>query len=314
MKVLFVSSGNFYLGITSVIKRQADSLSENGIEISHFFIKGKGLLGYMSNLRTLRSFMKREKPDVVHAHYSLSAYLSALAGAKPLIVSLMGSDVKRQWYKNIPFKIFYFLFRPQIIVKSDKMYRELRIRKASVIPNGVDLKQFCPMAKDMCRQKLGWDLQKFYVLFAANPSRKEKKYNLARQAFVNAGLPNAELVSLNDVFPEHVPVWMNAADIVILTSEKEGSPNVVKEAMACNKPVVSTDVGDVRFLLEGVKTSFISTHDPGVISRKLNEAADSILKGEISNGRDRIIMLSLDSETVAGRIIQIYNSLCEKGR
>lgn len=312
MKVLFVSSGNNYLGTTPVVKRQAESLSAKGVEIIHFSVKGKGSFGYLSNLSGLRSFIKKESPDIVHAHYSLSAYLSILAGAKPLVISLMGSDVRPGFKSSYLLKIFYFFFRPKIIVKSEKMYDHLGIKNAIILPNGVDIDHFIPRDKAECRQKLGWGSLKIHILFVANPARKEKNFILAEQAFQKIGLQDIEMHSLTDVVHEHVPIWMNAADVVILTSLNEGSPNVIKEAMACNKPVVSTNVGDVEWLLRDVPGTYITSFDPEDVSENLRKAIEFSMSGNPSEGRQRILNYKLDSLSVAEKIISLYNTLLGK--
>ena len=102
MKILFVSSGNSQNGISPIIKNQGESIVKAGIELEYFLIKGKGIKGYFKSIFTLRKHLKNNTYDIVHVHYSLSAIVASLAGAKPLIVSLMGSDVKsNSWFKWI---------------------------------------------------------------------------------------------------------------------------------------------------------------------------------------------------------------------
>jgi teichuronic acid biosynthesis glycosyltransferase TuaC len=312
MKVLFVSSGNFYLGITSVIQRQADSLKEKGVNVSPFHIKGKGIRGYLANVKYLRSVIKAEKPDVVHAHYSLSAYIAVLSGARPLVVSLMGSDVGKKNSKNIVVKWCHRLFWKKTIVKSEQMRLQLGLKDVLVVPNGVDLTLFFPMNQSECRQKLQWDQNKKYFLFAANPSRTEKNYALAEKAFQHLNSENAVLKSLSDVLPEDVPVWMNAADVVLLTSLKEGSPNVIKEAMACNKTVVATDVGDIQWLFGDEPGHYISNFDISEVCQNMENALKYSSETGLTNGRNRIIQLNLDAEKIADQIIEIYRNVIRK--
>lgn len=314
MKVLFVSSGNYYLGITSVIRRQAESLEACGIEIVHFYIRGKGLKGYLSNLKHLKKAIRSENPDIIHAHYSLSGYLASMAGARPLVVSLMGSDVKNNKAANFPLKIYASLFRAKIIVKSERMFKNLGLPSASVISNGVDLKLFRPVDKMECKRKLGWDLNFRHILFAANPSRTEKNYALAEKAFQQIQSDKLVLKTLTDVNPEDVPLWMNAADVILLTSLKEGSPNAVKEAMACNKPVVSTDVGDIRWLFGNVAGYFISASEVNSIAENILKALSFSEEKQFTEGRERILSLGLDTEVVSGKIIELYENLHVTGK
>lgn len=125
MRVLFIASGN-HGAVSPVVGNQAEALMSEGIEIEWYLLKGKGIKGYLKNVKPLRQYLKEHKYDAIHAHYSLTAFVASLAGAKPLVVSLMGSDVKAAgWYKFI-IRLFAWLFRwKAIIVKSNDMYLSL---------------------------------------------------------------------------------------------------------------------------------------------------------------------------------------------
>jgi len=145
-KVLFVSSGNSNNGF-SIIKNQAISLERNGIEVSYFRIKGKRFKGYLKGAYQLHKLLKNNNFDVVHAHYSLSAFAATLAGAKPLVVSLMGSDVKVKSSFKLLLKVSSIWFWKVTIVKSQDMKNDLGFEQAVVIPNGVDCDKFKPLGK-----------------------------------------------------------------------------------------------------------------------------------------------------------------------
>lgn len=306
MKVLFVSSGNS--GRPSIIvRRQAISLEKAGIELEYFSVQGKGIKGYIRNIKPLRKLLESKKYDLVHAHYSLSAYVASIAGAKPLIVSLMGSDVNSLNMSKFVIKLFKLLFSwKSVIVKSESLKMKTGFNCAVVIPNGVDLAEFNPINKLECKKKLNLNPQKVNILFAADPSRPEKNYSLAKNAFKIANRGDLVLHVLKGITPHEVNIWYNAADIVLLTSLWEGSPNVIKEAMACNTPVVTTRVGDVEWLFGNSPGHFISDHSIQELSDKLMEAVEYIRECQYSTGRQRILELQLDSDTVAERIIQIY--------
>ena len=157
MKILFVASANKG-AMTPVVINQAEALISEGVEVDFFPIRGKGFRGYLRNVRPLHRYLRTHHYDAIHAHYSLSAFAASLAGARPLVVSLMGSDVKAaRWYKFI-IRFFAFFFRwKAIIVKSNDMYRDLGIPRALIIPNGVNLERFHPMDQVECRQRLGWN-------------------------------------------------------------------------------------------------------------------------------------------------------------
>lgn len=304
MKVLFISSGNSPQGISPIIENQGESLKEQGINVEFYTIKGKGLIGYLKSIIPLKKYIKFNNFDIFHAHYSMSAFIASLAGAKPLVVSLMGSDVKSEKYFKYIIKLFNWFSWTQIIVKSEDMKQSLGIEQVAIIPNGVDLDKFKSLDQEMCKKKINWDLEKKQILFAANPSRYEKNFSLAVDAF-NLLNSTIELKVLKDVPNEQMPIYHNAADVVLLTSLWEGSPNVIKEAMACNRPIVATDVGDINWLIGEAIGGYLVDFNKKVIANKINEALE-VNKVDL---RERIIELRLDSVNVAGSLIDVYNSI-----
>lgn len=309
MKVLFVCSGNSVLGISPIIKNQAESLIKFSpdLTIDYFCIIGKGLKGYMENIKPLRKQIKDNRYDIIHAHYSFSAFCASLAGAKPLVVSLMGSDVKANVLFKLLIKLFTFFYAwKAVIVKSEDMKRSLGLKKAYVIPNGVDMNMFQPMHQQQCQAQLGWDSEKKHILFPANPKRYEKNYDLAAAAFRLLNDTSIQIHCFENIPHVQTPIWYNAADAVLLTSLWEGSPNAIKEAMACCRPIVCTKVGDVLSLLRNCKGSYISDFNPRDIA---NNIASALLFNGITNGDECLKELLLDAENVANKIFNIYNVL-----
>ena len=309
MKVLFVCSGN-RVGISPIIRNQVDSLLEKGIKVDFFQIKGKGIIGYLRNVGPLYAYMRVHKYDLIHAHYSLSAFVASLSGAKPLVVSLMGSDVKaKKWYKSI-IRLFAWVFSwSAIIMKSQDMYDESRIKRAIIIPNGIDLSRFVPLNRVECQRLLGWDCNKIHILFPANPARQEKNYSLAIAALECLQQSNWEIHVFVNVPNAKTPLWYNAANLVLMTSLWEGSPNAIKEAMACNTSVVATDVGDIKWLFGEEKGYYITDFTVENCVNQLKEALiHSTCQGK-TNGRQRIIDLELDSAIIADKIVSLYKEL-----
>lgn len=303
MKILFVSSGNKKNSISPIVKNQGLSLEKIGCELMYFTIQGKGVWGYLKNIPRLRKVLKTYSPDVVHAHYSLCGFVATLAGARSAVVSLMGSDVKSATsFKNI-IKVFSKWYWGTTVVKSQDMKESLGLSDVEVIPNGVNLDRFTPLDKVECQNKLAWNINRKHILFAASPSRPEKNFILAKKAFNTLPADEYDLHYLNKVPNELMPYYHNAADVVLLSSLWEGSPNVVKEAMACNRPVVSTDVGDVKRLFEETKGLYISEHDPEHLASQMKLASAD----KSSNGRERLQTLGLSSTAVAAQLVQIYN-------
>jgi glycosyltransferase involved in cell wall biosynthesis len=306
IKVLFISRGNSVTGISPITKNQGDSLTKYA-NLDYFSINGKGLKGYIKAIPKLRKVMRSNEYDVIHAHYSLSAFTASLSGAKPLVVSLMGSDVSSNAFYKFFIKFFNYFFWKRVIVKSDEMKSILGIKDVFVIPNGVDFDKFKPIDKSTALIKTGWDISRQHILFAANPNRPEKNYKIAKEAFDLLDNKDLELHFLENVSNNDMPYYFNAADVVLLTSLREGSPNVIKEAMACNIPIVSTNVGDVKKVLKDTKGCYIVKDHAIDISDKISKVLGFNKK---TTGRND--MQYLNSDSVAKKIMNIYNSVLNK--
>jgi teichuronic acid biosynthesis glycosyltransferase TuaC len=307
MKVLFVSSGNSANGISPIILNQGTSLQNQGVSVTYFTIKGKGIIGYLKAIPKLRKFIKENNFDIIHAHYSLSAFVATLSGAKPLVVSLMGSDVKAKKYFKFTIKLFNKFSWSKMIVKSEDMKLSLGIKEVEIIPNGVDFERFKPIDGKIALKETGWDNTKKHVLFAANPERYVKNFKLAKDAFDLLNRSDIDLHFLNEVPNVQLPFYFNAADVVLLTSLWEGSPNVIKEAMACNRPIVSTNVGDIETLLKCVDGCYLTYFSPTEIKQKLTLS----LEFSATNGHEKISSLQLDSVSIANKIVSVYKKCIE---
>lgn len=305
MKILFISSGRSG-DISPIVKNQGQSLVKKGVSVDYYTIEPGGVSGYFKSIPKLRRKVKKGSYDIVHAHYSFSAFATSLAGSFPLVVSLMGSDAYMSTFWRWCAHVFYNLRWDVTIVKTQQMKELLRMKNVYVIPNGVNLEKFTLMEKDKAREKIHYFSDKKLVVFIANPARPEKNYALAKQAVNVLNTPDVELMPVYDVQSDQIPYYLNAADVLLLTSNWEGSVNVIKEALACNLPIVSTDVGDVKVNISGVEGCYVCNHDIKDIVEKLSLA---ISFGQRTNGRQRIIELGLDSDTIAVKLIEVYNSL-----
>lgn len=310
MKILFIRSGNS--GTDPISTSQGISLRKLGLEVDFFDMEGRGIKGYLSNIPRIRKRARREKPDLLHAHYSLSGIVAALACTGiPCGVSLMGSDVNASGaFARALLKFFAAFSWKFVIVKSDGMYRKLGIRKAAVLPNGVDRELFRPINTGLARTRLNWDLEKKHILFASDPAREEKNFTLAEAALqiLEKESPPFEVHFLQGILFEEVVFHYNAADVLLLTSRHEGSPNVIKEAMACNCPVVATAVGDVTEVLEGTAQTRVT----GFSAPQIAEALKTILATNArSDGRRRIDRY--DSRQIAEQLAEIYRKTLQHG-
>lgn len=308
MKVLFVSSGRS--GKPSyVIKNQGDSLIEKDITVEYFLIEGRGIWGYLKSIPKLRKKIKNNKYDIVHAHYIFSAFAASMAGSFPLVVSLMGSDTYMSAIWRFVVRIFYRLRWDATIVKTQHMKDILKISKLYIIPNGVNMERFKVIDKEFSREHIKYLSQKKLVIFVADPARSEKNFALAKRVIETLDDSNVDLMPVFNVPNEQIPYYLNAADVLLLTSKWEGSVNIVKEALACNLPIVSTDVGDVRNNTAGVEGCYVCSYNVSDLSEKLKLA---LLFGKLTNGRKRIIELGLDADTVAKKIINVYKEVLSK--
>lgn len=308
MKVLFVASGNKIVGtVSAFISSQYESLQQEGVEMSLFAVKGHGIKGYLKNVALLRSLIKQDKPDVVHAHYSVCGYLSSIAslGLKTkVVVSILGSFPQKK------FKLYLVRFCIDhvwntTIVKSERTRNQLR-RTLPVVPNGVNLSQFELINNDEARRQLGLEPGLKYIIFVSNPSRPEKNYSLAELAVKALNDSTVKLIPVFDKPHCEVVKYMCAGDVLLMTSNNEGSPNVIKEAMACNCPIVSTDVGDVKWVTDGVEGTYVAaTYEPTEIAQLLRKAVSLPTR---TKGREKIIKLGLTTEETAKRLCKIYSS------
>lgn len=304
LKVLFVSSGkNGKPG--DVVLNQGESLKRQGIDIRYLLVR-PGLSGYLSAISSVRREWKSGNYDLVHAHYSLSAISASLAGRFPLVVSLMGSDVFMSRLLRIVTAIMARYRWSVTIVKTEQMKKMPGLQRAEVIPNGVDMDVFRPMPKEEARRTVGYSDDRKLIVFISAPGRPEKNFALASEAVALLDDPAVELRRLYGMSPADISYWLNAADLLLLTSRWEGSPNVIKEAMACNCPIVFTDVGDARVVAGDTAGCFVTSHRPEDVAAAIRNA---LTFGSRTVGRQRIADLGLDSVSVAGRIISVYEGI-----
>ncbi len=319
MKVLFVASGNAkkITEIAPFIKAQGEKLKEEGLEISYFAVMGKGIMGYLKNARRLKDFLKTNSFDLIHAHYGLCGWVAVLARPKvPVVLSLMGDDAYGTYYKpnRVLFSSRYltvltWLIQPfvnGIISKSKNIERFVYRKKISyLIPNGVRLDNFQDYGRDF-REELGLDPKGKYVLFLGRKEDINKNFLLVKNAIELINDDAVKLLSPYPISRDSVVKYLWSADVFVLPSLMEGSPNVVKEAMACNCPIVATNAGDAYWLIDGIEGCYKATHDVRDFSEKILMAIDFSKKNKRTNGRQHLVNLGLDADSVAHKVINVY--------
>lgn len=243
--------------------------------------------------------------DLIHANYGLTAPAAVLQPNLPVVLSLWGSDLHGRYG---PLSQYCARHVDAVIVMSEEMSAELDV-ETHVIPHGVNLDRFTPSSQTKARDAVGWRQDAFQVLFPYSKQQEVKDYPRAERITAAVREQIERPVELQTVFGvphEEMPDYMNAADVLLLASRHEGSPNSVKEAMACNLPVVATDVGDVRKRLYNVDPSFVCRTDGELI----DGLCTVLERGERSNGREIIRPLSV--ENMGQRISAVYESVLER--
>ena len=320
LEVLFVSSGNMKkLDIAPFIKIPIESLKSENINVTYFKIRGKGIVGYLRNISELKKFLINKKFDLIHAHFTLSAWVVVLSFPKsPIVLSIMGTDAFGRLKKFSKVKIYNkyltfltILIQPFvsfIISKSPNIERHVwRKNKSTILPNGVNLSKFDGERISFAKE-LGLNPNKKYVLFLGNPNDVNKNFKLLEGLKEKLEQFEIEIINPYPVSHEVVVKLLSTVDVLVMCSVKEGSPNVVKEALASNCKGVFTDVGDVKKIVEGVKGYAVINLDQA----ELENAIHHVIAMKSCLGRHRIKELDLDSKIVAKKIRKIYDNLLNK--
>lgn len=321
MKVLMICSGKN--GKASIIvQRQAKSIADQGIDTVLFLIYKGGFSGYLKSVPILRKELKSTQYDIVHAHYGLCGIIFLLTLVKkPIVISFMGDDILGSvgnekkytfagWIISIVNRVCARFVYNFSIVKSLQMRNKLLSDTSSaIIPNGVDLEVFYPIDHQIAKEELELNMYQAHILFASNKMRDEKNFNLVSEAIELITNYECHLLNVYSCNQTELNKYYNAVDVVVLSSFHEGSPNVIKEAMACNCPIVSTDVGDVKWVIGETEGCYLASYDPHDFAAKIINAIEfSKTKGR-TNGRSRIIELGLDDKTIANKIIEVYKKV-----
>ncbi len=269
------------------VAEQAEALQQAGCEVVWFGVQGKGVSGYLRELPRLRKALRSTRPDVVHAHYGLCGLLANMATRRvPVVTTYHGSDMNVRFVR--PFsRLAIRLSAWNIFVNGEWA----KGQKASVIPCGVNVVKVKGGETKSKRDK-------GRVLFTGAFDDKVKNAALAFEAM--SGL-DAELVELKGYTREEVNRLLSEVRCLLMTSQSEGSPQIIKEAMVCGCPIVSVDVGDVKERIEGVNNCYIVPREPQAIREAIRKVT-----AEQTNGQEKIIADGLTNEQVAQKIMDVY--------
>lgn len=308
MRILVVASFNKGRFAPFIVE-QVEALKKQGCTIEFFGLQGKGLLGYLRNLPLLKRKIKAFCPDVIHAHYGLSGLLANLQRHVPVVTTYHGSDINDK--KVLPFsKMAMRLSAWNVFVSRKTLEIAKPKKKYILLPCGIDLSALQLTERAESRRKMGLQDDRKYILFAGAFDIPVKNAPLAKDTVACLQENQAELLELKGYSREEVTLLMCAADAFLMTSLTEGSPQVIKEAMACGCPIVSVDVGDVKERVAGLEGCFVSD------SRNPNDLANLIGKafafGRKTDGRKKIVADSLDNRLVAKQLFEIYERVLRR--
>jgi teichuronic acid biosynthesis glycosyltransferase TuaC len=289
----------------SFVYEQVESLKAAGVEVDVHFIEGyRDRLAYLRAVRELSR--KRFAYDLFHAHHAYAAAAALVAGCRPLVLTLHDNPVVTS--------PLYRAFARAVARRADRFVavtpaaaRALGVDDYVPIPMGTDLKLFYPRDKGEARRELDLDPARKYVLFAADPARRSKRYDLACQA-VTAALREDGDLELLTFFPaprEKVPLYFAAADVLVVTADVELGPLTVKEAIASARPVVSRRVGDVDFL-DRCDACVAVGDEPAAI-------AAGIIEALAIRDVDPSAAAPYGMEAVAAKLVALYEEIIREG-
>jgi teichuronic acid biosynthesis glycosyltransferase TuaC len=317
---MYPRSANPYFGI--FVERQVESLRDAGIELRVELIAAeRGEADYLLAAPRLAAAIREFRPTVVHCHYGYTPLPVVLTGS-PYIVTLCGDDLNGQsdGHDGLTLKsrvgvlVTQVLARgaQRVLVQSEGMRRALWSRsrhRAEVLPSGVDTAVFAPGSRAAARARLGLPADALVLGFVNSIRQPTKRLDIARAVcaeLVRRGAP-AQLLVAEAVPANEMPEYYLAADCLLMTSDREGAPNCVKEALACGTPVVGVPVGDLPELITEAGMGSVSRRDPS----QLANAVQAIRRGP--DIRPSLLPARFHADAVAGRLIEIYHAVAARG-
>lgn len=321
MKILFVTNcfpveNRLTYGI--FVKEQVDALASRHQDISYdiFFINGlKGKIEYAKSVVAIRRQIKRNSYDLVHVHYGLSGLFLLFGKIDiPVVVTLHGGDILTQqgklWQVRLSQQIIQHA--DEVIVLNNNMFDAIKqyARHSILLPCSVNTTIFSPN-KQRCKKHEGKTINVLFPSSRNRPVKNQPLYESTCDILEKQYGYKVVRTYLEGFTRQEVARLYNEIDIMLLTSISEGSPGVVKEAMACNVPIVSTNVGDVSINLEGVANCYVSLLGTDA---DLAEGVVKCMKGSVSgvSGREKILKLGLDDGTITDKLYNVYSSLLTK--
>lgn len=289
------------------VRDQLEALGRiDGVDVDLYVIEGGGMQAYRKAIRPLKRHLASREYDIVHAHYGLTGWVARRAKAKPLVVTFHGTDLRHEkigkWSRRLAGRV------EQAAVVSEDLGRELDSvkkfkRPLAVLPTGVNLTRFEPSDRQAARRALGIDPEGSFALFPADPERPEKRFDLAQQLAAN--IPDLELLTLGGVAPEMVATYINAADVVVVPSDREGFGLACVEALACDVPVIATPTGIAPTLLPEVNGTYCLNWDLA----QWSAAVQRVLEDPDPRVSGRAVADRLSTDQMAARAVNVYRDI-----
>lgn len=305
-------------------KRQIASLSDHGFECEIFYLKARfNPIQLIQQVLELRRHIALSKFDLVHCHYgTITSFISLLgASSIPFVVTFHGSDVngandisKLRSSLGVFLSKFTSRFTSSNIVSNESLKIKLPVsaqRKSTVVPMGINIHVFKPIDRSACRKKLNWKDDEFVVLFNAN-NPIVKRLDIALDVKQRLESMHSDIrfeILSGHVDSDLIPTLLNAVNCVLVCSDSEGSPTIVKEALACNTSVVSNDVGDVKTRITGVTGCYLCEQNPEAYVASILKLYHS---KEPCNGIDKIMKDELTNEQITRKIISVYSEAVKR--
>ena len=313
------------------VTEQAEAVRALGHEIEYYLVKGSYIKQYFS----LRKKIKEWKPDIIHAHYGITAIVAELQRMVPVVTTFHNGET-HSWYVNLMCSLMS-LRAKHVIYVAQHIYNKVyfKAKNYSIIPCGISLEECFVIDKAEARKELGWEPDKKYILFGGAFYNFRKNYPLLRSAVeFLAGHNDWKSIEWGEELGSIacIEMWkrtrrecmlmMNAADVFALPTKNEGSPQALKEAMAVNCPCIATDITDIKYMLGDLPGHYILENKRGSKAdwvgdeHSAEELADLLkqalaFKGR-TNGRERLIEINYTNDLIAKKLVGIYESVISK--
>lgn len=303
MKILVVKREN---SCYPFVEEQVEALRAKGVKCEYYLIRGQGWLCYVRAVRGYLRKVRQYRPDIIHAHYGITGLFANFQRRVPVVTTYHGSDINNPSVRKIS-KLAIRLSAYNIFVSQPLADLVGNPKFSQVLPNGVIDLFFNNLTKVEARKKLGLDFKEKIVLFSSTYRWAVKNPELAKKAMTL--VPEARLIEFDGYTREQSAWLMRAADVCLMTSWTEGSPQFIKEAMASECPIVTTPVGDTKMVIGETEGCCFTSYEVEACAKQIKKALVYAAKYDRTQGRQRILELQLDNNSIIDRLIEIYKAI-----